>query len=194
MTPTLLPGILVLALSVPGGAPMDSDPGTFVLRFGPDGPAWTSVDDRVMGGVSLSRMEAGPGGTGVFRGELSRERGGGFASVRTRVPRTDLSSHRGLRARVRGDGRTYQLRLRSDGRFDGIAHRQDFRPPADEWVEIEFPFDDFVPTFRGRTLAGVEPLDRARIEQVGLMVTEGEAGEFRLELEWIRAYGSEERR
>jgi hypothetical protein len=53
---------------------------------------------------------------------LSLENNGGFASVRCLVGLTDLSEFAGLAVRVRGDGRPYQLRLRGNDRFDGVAY------------------------------------------------------------------------
>ena len=84
---------------------------------------WVAIHDVVMGGVSSGGIERTEENTGIFSGELSLENNGGFASVRALVGRQDLSSFEGLEIRVRGDGRRYQLRLRMDDRFDGIADR-----------------------------------------------------------------------
>lgn len=43
---------------------------------------WQAIDDRVMGGASMSRLRHDPAGYAVFEGEVSFENGGGFASVR----------------------------------------------------------------------------------------------------------------
>ena len=45
---------------------------------------WAPIDDRVMGGVSHSRLRHDPAGHAVFEGQVSLDRGGGFASVRCR--------------------------------------------------------------------------------------------------------------
>ena len=45
--------------------------------------AWTPIDDRVMGGISKSRLRHDPAGHVVFEGNMSLERNGGFASVRS---------------------------------------------------------------------------------------------------------------
>ena len=45
-------------------------------------PAWQVVNDDVMGGVSTSRFSV-TNGVAVFRGEVSLENNGGFASVRS---------------------------------------------------------------------------------------------------------------
>ena len=43
---------------------------------------WFSVDDRVMGGVSVSQMRYAGDGVARFSGDMSLENNGGFASVR----------------------------------------------------------------------------------------------------------------
>jgi hypothetical protein len=49
------------------------------------------------------------------------------------------------------------------------------------------PFSEFVPTFRGRTVPGAPPLDLSRVVTVGLMISDKQAGPFRLEIAWIKA-------
>jgi len=44
---------------------------------------WHAIDDRVMGGVSCSRLRHDPAGHAVFEGEVSLAQNGGFASVRS---------------------------------------------------------------------------------------------------------------
>jgi len=111
-----------LTLLLAGGpADNDKDNAMTLMDFTPrDLTAWNAVNDGVMGGLSRSYLRRTNQETAVFGGTVSLENNGGFASVRSRVPASDLSAFTGLAVRVRGDGRTYQLRLRSDDRFDGI--------------------------------------------------------------------------
>ncbi len=154
-----------------------------------DSGEWFVVNDGVMGGISRSAIRATENGTGVFAGDLSLENNGGFASIRYLLNESrDLSEATGLLIRVRGDGRTYQLRLRDDDRFDGAAFRASFETRDAEWVEARIPFDDFVPTFRGRTLTNVPPLDRENIRQIGIMLADKNAGPFSLEIDFISSW------
>lgn len=153
---------------------------------------WFVVNDGVMGGMSSGRIRATPSGTGVFEGELSLENNGGFASVRTNLSTFDLSAFEALVLRIRGDGRTYQVRLRTDDRFDGIAYRAAFETEADTWTTVVVPFDVFVPTFRGYTPRDAPPLDRRAVRQLGLLLGDGREGAFRLEIERIVAVGESE--
>ena len=147
---------------------------------------FTTVDDRVMGGVSRSAMRAGDG-FAIFAGTLSTERNGGFASVRA-ANAVDLSGRQGIALRVRGDGRSYQLRLRTDRRFDGISYRATFATTPETWTKVLLPFDAFQPTFRGRVPAGAPPLDVAEIQSFGLMITDAQVGKFRLDVATITAF------
>jgi monofunctional biosynthetic peptidoglycan transglycosylase len=146
---------------------------------------WRVINDGVMGGLSLSRIEITSDRTAIFRGDVSLENNGGFASVR-RVPRSyGLDGTAGLRLRVRGDGKTYQLRLRTGDDYDGVAYRASFEPQAD-WSRIELLFEDFVPSFRGRIVRAPK-LDPADIRQIGFLIGDKQEGPFELEIDCIEA-------
>jgi len=143
---------------------------------------WRPTDDVVMGGRSSSAMLAGDG-VGIFAGEISLERGGGFASVRRRDEAIDLSACDAIELRVRGDGRRYKLNLRTSDRFDGVVYQAAFATRPGTWLTAELALDDFAPRFRGRPAAGT--LDRARVRSLGLLISDGQAGPFRLEVSSI---------
>jgi NADH dehydrogenase [ubiquinone] 1 alpha subcomplex assembly factor 1 len=143
---------------------------------------WWPVHDGVMGGVSQGSFET-DGERGIFTGRLSLEHGGGFASIRFSNPRPDLSRFDALRLRVRGDGRTYQLRLRSGEGLDGVAWRTIFRTQKGVWEDLEFELEEFRPTFRGRIVPGAGPVPREHIHQISVMLADEIAGPFRLELD-----------
>lgn len=149
---------------------------------------WYVIDDGVMGGVSRGTLASTDDQTVVFAGELSLERNGGFSSVRTDLGPIDMSNWVGLEVRVRGDGRTYQLRLRTDDRYDGLAYRAFFTTRDGEWTTSRIPFTQFAPTFRGRIIEGAPALDTARIRQLGFLLADKQAGPFRLEIADVRAW------
>jgi monofunctional biosynthetic peptidoglycan transglycosylase len=156
-----------------------------IVDFSTDAPMWRSIDDRVMGGVSASEMIS-DGGVAVFRGVVSLENSGGFASVRSDPARYDLTGLEGVLLRVRGDGKSYGFSVRTTAAFDGVSYQARFTTVAGEWLEIALPFDQFVPVYRGRRVSDHPPLDPAGIRTFGLMIADRQAGPFRLELEWIR--------
>ncbi|QEA37787.1 CIA30 family protein [Pistricoccus aurantiacus] len=142
---------------------------------------WRPINDDVMGGVSESEMRAEPG-IGVFTGSLSLDNGGGFASVRREPQDYRLAGHTGLRIEVRGDGRRYQLRLRTHRLFDGAAYRAFFQPPAGQWQRVTLSWQTFEPVFRGRVLEDAPPLAPEDIQQIGLLIADRRTGPFRLEI------------
>jgi monofunctional biosynthetic peptidoglycan transglycosylase len=149
---------------------------------------WPSINDGVMGGVSKGAMVAEPG-FASFRGTVSFDNNGGFASVRSRPELRDLSGFDGIIVRVRGDGRRYGLRLRTSDAFDGVSYQAVVEPPAGEWADIAVPFSDFRPVYRGREVVDHPPLDASRVTNFGFMIARQE-GPFRLDIDSIHAYAA----
>jgi len=151
---------------------------------------WRVVNDGVMGGLSRGEMVFTDEQTAVFQGLLSLDNNGGFSSVRSKPTDYGLDGYDGFEIRIRGDGRTYQFRLRSDDRFDGIAYRRLFTTRTDEWMTIRLELRDFVPVFRGRKVMDAAPLSADRIRQVGFLIADRKPGAFKLEIDWIKALKS----
>jgi monofunctional biosynthetic peptidoglycan transglycosylase len=158
-----------------------------IVDFTAGAPAWRRVDDVVMGGRSSSGMVV-EGGVGVFRGVVSLEGGGGFASVRSAPEPHDLSAFDGLVVRVRGDGKRYRFRLRTSRSFDGVSFQAPLEPGAGAWQEVATPFSAFEPVFRGRRVLEHPPLDPGQVQTFGLLIADRQAGPFRLEVAWIAGY------
>lgn len=151
----------------------------------PDGILdWAPVDDVVMGGVSRSTMRHDPAGHAVFEGVVSLERGGGFASVRSRPRNLGVAGTVACVLEVRGDGKRYKLNLRTDALYDGVNYQQPFDAPAGIWATVRLDLASFVATFRGRVV-DAPLLDPARLTQVGLVIADRQAGPFRLEVRAI---------
>jgi len=152
------------------------------------GSRWRIVNDGVMGGLSQSQMRVTAEQTGIFQGTVSLENNGGFASVRTEPADFGLAASKGLELRVRGDGKRYQLRLRTDRNFDGIAYRATFDTVDGDWTTIRLDFRDCTPSYRGGPVPTAPSLDPARIRQIGFLISDEQEGIFRLEVASIKAY------
>ena len=143
---------------------------------------WRVVNDGVMGGISSSRMVKAD--TGLrFTGNLSLENNGGFASVR-RLVEEDLADTGRVLLEVRGDGRSYQCRIRQSGRFDGVAWRANFET-SKEWRTVELPYAEFRPVFRGRSVPQAGPVVPTTIQQIGFLLADKQPGPFELEIRRI---------
>jgi NADH dehydrogenase [ubiquinone] 1 alpha subcomplex assembly factor 1 len=147
--------------------------------------AWSSIDDRVMGGISKSRLLHNPAGHAVFEGNVSLERNGGFASVRSSPAARGKAGTQSCILEVRGDARRFKLNLLTEDTFDGLNYQATFTPDTDRWQNLRIPLAEFRASFRGREVPGAPPLDPARIRQVGLMIAERQAGPFALAIRRI---------
>jgi hypothetical protein len=149
---------------------------------------WMAINDDVMGGISQSRIELSPTATALFSGHLSLENNGGFASIRRRADNYNLGGCTGLIIKVKGDGRTYQFRVKIDDQYDGIAYRTLFTTDARHWQTITLSFDSFCASFRGRPVPGAPVLRPEQIRQIGFLLADKQQKSFRLEIAWIKSF------
>jgi monofunctional biosynthetic peptidoglycan transglycosylase len=129
-------------------------------------------------------------GVAVFKGNVSLENNGGFASTRSTPADHDLSGYEGLVLRVQGDGKRYGVRLRTSRAFDGVNYQAEIQPPANEWRDIRVPFADFEPVFRGRSVPSAPPLDPGQVRTFGFLIAWKQEGTFRFEVARIGAYSA----
>jgi hypothetical protein len=147
---------------------------------------WRAIDDRVMGGISRSRLRYDPGGHAVFEGEVSLEHNGGFASVRSAPGDRGQSGAQTCLIEVRGDDKEFKISLLTDAGFDSLNYQCGFAPRWNDWQSVQLPLGAFRATFRGREVPGAPALDPARVRQVGLMIAARQVGAFALCIRRIR--------
>ncbi|MCB1942725.1 MAG: CIA30 family protein [Candidatus Accumulibacter sp.] len=164
---------------------------TPIFRFDtPEAVAdWYAIDDRVMGGISASRMAFHSEGHAAFSGSLSVTNNGGFASVRSPVIMSASVGGSACLLTVRGDGKRYKFSIRTGAELDGVSYQAAFQPPAEEWTMIELAAADFIPTWRGRVLDHLPPLAISLAKQVGLLIANRQMGPFKLDLRAIELVG-----
>lgn len=153
-----------------------------------DKESWRIVNDGVMGGISQSEIAFRENGGLIFRGTVSLENNGGFASSRRSAQTYNLEGYAGMLLQIRGDGKDYQLRLRTDNRFDGISYRYRFSTQPGATQIITAPFSDFEPVFRGRIIKDAAPLSPENIQQIGFLIADKQSGSFSIEVDWIKAF------
>jgi NADH dehydrogenase [ubiquinone] 1 alpha subcomplex assembly factor 1 len=149
---------------------------------------WEIMTDDVMGGISQSQMFISSNKTAVFHGEVSLENDGGFAFIRTRPQDYQLGGYTGLSLRVKGDGKKYRLRLRTDDEFEGVAYQAGFTTQLEKWIIVHLPFKEFIAVFRGRVVSEAPKLEAGHIRRIGFMIADKQSGAFTLEIEWVKAY------
>jgi uncharacterized surface protein with fasciclin (FAS1) repeats len=152
-----------------------------------DGIQWQSVNDGVMGGVSQGRFRITDDQTLEFSGTLSLENNGGFTSIRSRPADLQLGDYDTIAVRVKGDGRPYNLNLRTSSGNAAGSYRAPFDTKKNTWQVVRIPFKDFNYTVYGRLRAGIGPVQADKIQSVGFTLSDKQAGPFRLEIDWIKA-------
>ncbi len=182
----VLLGVCV-ALSAEAGA-KEPTPAKLQMEFADQAaePKWAAENDGVMGGKSQGRVEI-TGGSLIFSGTLSFENNGGFASVVTNERKHDLTGATDLKLRVKGDGRTYRLRLSTDAQHRGssIVYMADFTTQAGKWEELKIPFSSFKPSHHGNDLEG-PVLNLSKIEEIGFLIGDKRAEPFALTVDWMK--------
>jgi hypothetical protein len=147
--------------------------------------AWRAIDDRVMGGVSRSRLRHDRAGHAVFEGEVSLAQNGGFASVRSSPGERGQAGATACLIEARGDLKQFKLSLLTDDGFDSVNYQASFTTMGHDWQTISLPLPAFRASFRGRDVPGAPALDPARIRQVGLLIAGRQAGPFALDIRRI---------
>ena len=146
---------------------------------------WGIVNDDVMGGVSTSYISLNEEKNLIFKGYLSLENNGGFASSRLGVKRKALLGVKSFKVKLRGDGNSYKLRLRQN--YRRVSYSCNFESVKDEWVEVDIPIEDFNATWRGYNYSDYPALEIEEISSLGLHISDKQEGEFKLEIEYLKA-------
>ena len=149
------------------------------MDFELEASRWQIINDSVMGGTSRSEVIIHESRL-VFRGQLSLENNGEFASARCHFQH-DLGGVSGFRLKVRGDGRSYQFRLRADELPGGIAWRADFSTDGSQQL-IDLPLTKFEPVIRGHRVGRAGELDPGEVHLLGFLLADAQPGPFALEV------------
>ncbi|GAA4281500.1 CIA30 family protein [Gaetbulibacter aestuarii] len=143
---------------------------------------WLLVDDIVMGGNSCGNFSVNEAEIGVFEGEISLENNGGFSMMQHFFPKIQVKDFRKVLIRLKGDGKTYQFRVKSTSK-DYFSYIKPFTTSG-HWETIEIPFEEMYPVFRGRKLhkpnyAGLS------MEMIAFLFGNKKEESFRLEISSI---------
>ena len=146
---------------------------------------WLVVNDNVMGGRSQGGLLF-DNEIMIFEGDLNTN-GGGFASLRLPFDAGALTPFDSVEVRARPDGRAYTVTF-DDGpssRKRQVSHRSTitFDSPG-EWQVVSVPFDDLSAAAFGRPIENL-PFRKDLANRMGLMISDGIDGPFRLEVDWI---------
>ncbi len=171
------------------GKKKDKESGEILFDFTDKNPGdkWTTVNDNVMGGRSKGGFSFKKTKL-VFSGSTNTN-GGGFSSIRSKTMDLGLEGKDGLMIRFKGDGRTYNLGVRTDR--SSVSYRTEFETDGDGkgWQIAKVPFESMGSSWRGMRLPKSRfPLIKDKIRSVGIMIYDKKDGPFKLQIDWIKAY------
>jgi hypothetical protein len=164
----------------------DMEPLPLIFDFTEEGidDLWIVVNDNVMGGRSEGGYSFRQNHL-IFSGNTNTN-GGGFSSIRTNPTNFYLGDRTGLHIRFKGDGRTYKLGVRIEGK--SVSYRSDFTS-GNGWQEVRVPFNEMDVSWRGRPLSKEEhPLIKSKIRSIEFMIYDKQDGPFKLQVDWIKSY------
>lgn len=143
---------------------------------------WNVVNDGVMGGWSEGNLILNEEGHGLFSGRVSLENNGGFTSIRHRSSEISIKGATKAVLRVKGDGKRYQFRLKSQlNDWHTYIH---YFETSGEWETITFPLNEMYPTFRGRSL-NMPNFPVQQVAELALLIGNKKAEEFQLQIDFI---------
>ncbi|WP_256618837.1 CIA30 family protein [Parvularcula maris] len=146
---------------------------------------WYGVNDGVMGGRSKGEASRQSGAM-VFEGTINTN-GGGFSSVRRRLPEGVLEGATRIEADLVGDGRSYELIFQTKEAFKGrpVTYRTGLTVGEHSGpVTASAPLTAMKSTVFGRQVPAA-PFDGAGAVEMGIMLADGQDGPFRLEVRKI---------
>ena len=171
--------VLILLLLA---APVVADP--MLIDDFSEGAAerWRFTSDRVMGGVSDGSAGLGSEEGISFaqlRGSVSTANNGGFFQIRQELAKPLPAAASGIKLRMRGNGETYYIHLRSTASRRPWQYYQAAFESVKDWQEVTLPWSAFQP--QGGLEAGFAPQD---IRSLGI-VAFGADYEAALDVDWI---------
>ena len=147
---------------------------------------WHTQNDTVMGGVSSSQVTHQDDGA-RFSGDVSLENDGGFAQILYDKDIPDLSEFDGVEVQVKGDGKTYDVRMESDPKQAAYSHSF---TAEKEWHTVRLPFENFEASHNGESVPDAPALDLADLKTIGLLIGDGQEGKFEIFVKGISGYKS----
>ena len=147
---------------------------------------WIMISDNVMGGITASNL-AYTDSSMVLSGTISLENYGGFASVKTKFGRFDLSEYKGVRIRFKAVNQRFAFTLENSRNWTQPYLKGDFgSAKANTWTETTIYFKDFNEYQIGEPTGGkLDPAQLKGIVRLGIITNEKKEGPFSLEVDYV---------
>jgi len=161
---------------------------SWVIDFGEsqDNINWQIVNDGVMGGKSQSEAVLLPNSL-LFKGNLSLENNGGFASIRSPFENFDFSNAKYIEIRYRSEGGDFNFRLEQSRYF--------FNPylamklaNSSEWSTLKIKTSDLNVLRMGKELGKIDKDQKIKAKRLSIMKSDKQPGPFQIEIDYIKIY------
>ncbi|WP_111660301.1 CIA30 family protein [Olleya aquimaris] len=160
------------------------------IDFGQDkaGDTWRIVNDGVMGGLSQSSATLTED-TVQFKGNVSLENNGGFASMRTLITEGALKDCKTMTIRFKSSStdRTFGLSLKNSQQYYIPYYKHTFTPKTTDWEVLTVNLSNFK-HYRISEVIGNEMPKKALddVFNIALIISDKKAGAFDIEIDYIK--------
>lgn len=146
---------------------------------------WFVVVDGVMGGLSQGTVLQSQESI-IFRGRISLENNGGFASLRTPYQDYDLSAYKTVTVRYRSTGQDFGLTLSKHRQFWRPQYKTNLPTTNGTWKTLTCNLEDFETYRLGELMPGTpDKEDLSGIIRLGLISNTEAASDFEIEVDKI---------
>lgn len=146
---------------------------------------WFVVLDGVMGGLSEGDATMTENSM-LFKGKVSLENNGGFASLRTSYGNYDLSTYEKISVRYRSTGQDFGITLTKYRQFWRANYKANLPITRGEWETVTFKLTDFDTYRLGRKLSGhPDTDDLSKIIRLGFISNTKAPTAFEIEIDTI---------
>ena len=147
---------------------------------------WYSLNDGVMGGRSIGKLSFEED-VMVFKGSVSFDNNGGFASVRSRYANRDLSEFKTVEIRYRSENQSIGYSLENHRAWWLPVYKAVLPATDMEWKTIKLDLRDFkeyrIGRKTGRTVGNQQ---LANVIRTGFITNDKKEGRFIFEVDYIR--------
>lgn len=147
---------------------------------------WYVINDGVMGGLSQSNVSYTTSSL-VFAGQVSLENNGGFSSIRSPFDKYDLSDYSAVQIKYKATGYNFAFNLATSRVWYQPVYRVAIDDSNGQWVTKVFKLSHFNEVVVGKkTGAKLAQAKRNDIIRLGFITSEKRAGQFELEVDYIK--------
>jgi len=162
----------------------------YMIDFGENknGEQWTVVVDGVMGGLSSSTAKLSENSL-HFKGNISLENKGGFASLRGPKNKNDYSVFSNIEVRYRSKGQAFGIRFLKYEQFFMPYLKKSFDETSWDWKTVSVPLNEFKQyILNSERSKNITVKDFEDISRIGLIVSNKTEGNFEIEIDYIKLY------